>query len=128
MPLDRIRHHADVSVKRACGFATLAIWTMMAGCAFRPLMAIRAGAILFTLAGVVLFYMASRAGKVNYRHTELWILLDKRHGLPEDRAQAIIGGIRREVLAHHAHYAAYVAGSMWLLAFGLRLLGFGGPG
>lgn len=116
MPTDRIRAVAVFSVKRGCGFALLAIATAMVGCSYDLLLCARLGATLFTLTGAILLLMASRAMAKSYRRTELWVLLGKRHDLPEARAQTIIGGIRREVLLQHAQYAASVAALLWLFA------------
>jgi hypothetical protein len=119
--IDRIRQCAELSVKRACGFASLAIATFMVGLSAHPLTALRAGAVSCTLLGVVLFYRALRAKDTNYRSTELWVLLDRRHDLPEAHAPEIIGGVLREVYLRYAELAAWVAFLFWVLVIFLWL-------
>jgi hypothetical protein len=113
--MDRIRHCADLSIQRGCGFGLIAIATAVAGIAWDAAIALRTGAVLVTLMWAILLLKAYRAPTVPYRYTELWILLDKRHGLPEDRAQSVIGGIRRDRLLWHAEVTAVVTAGLWLV-------------
>ena len=122
MELERIRHFADVSIRRGCGFAILAIWSAMMGMSVDMVIAAKSGALLVTLMGVVLLAKSFRAPAKSYRRTEVWILLDKRHDLPETRAQAVIGSIMREHYLWHAQVVAGIALALWLTALALLLL------
>jgi hypothetical protein len=64
-----------------------------------------------------------RAPIRNYKHTEVWVLLDKQHGLPEPRAQQVIGNVLRDCYLRHATLVAAAAAILWLLAYGLYLFG-----
>jgi hypothetical protein len=120
--MDRIRHFAQVSIGRGVAFAAFGVVTVMFALAAMPLMAVRAGAILFTLVSVVLLLRAWRAPLCNYRRTELWILLDRRHGIEDSSAGQVITGILRDVYVAHAEITAALAGLLWLLALAGWLL------
>jgi hypothetical protein len=113
--IDRIRQFAELSVRRACGFAALAIVTLMVGLSADPVVALKAGAVSSTLLGVVLFFKSIRSQQTDYRRTELWILLDRRHDLPEAHAPRVIGEVLREVYLRYAELAAWVAFLFWIL-------------
>lgn len=119
--LQRIYQSADLSIRRACGFAYLAIVTAMVGMASDAYLSIKTGAILSTLVCAVLVYKALRAPTLPYARTELWILLDKHHDLPKERAQAIIGGVLRERYFWHAERLAAGTAVAWLLVFALGM-------
>jgi hypothetical protein len=115
-PLDRIRHFARLSVRRGCAFAALAIFTTMFGLVATPVLAIKAGAFGFTLVCLTLLYKTYRAPSRDYRRTELWILLDRDHGMPEAFAGRVINGVLGEVYLQHAEFAALLAVLFWVLA------------
>ena len=120
--LARIEAVADTVVRRACGFAGLAIFCVMVGLSFAPLACVKAGATLTTLLGVVLAGKAWNAPQRPYRHTELWIALDKRHGLAESYAQRLIGTALRDTYIRYAELAGGTALALWALAAMLLVL------
>ena len=123
MDIEELRRYADQSIRRACGFALLAIWTFMFGMMGEPTIAVRSGAILTTLGGAVLLLKANNAPTRRYRRTELWIMIGERlKGYPSDRLQQLIGGILAERYRWHANVAASVAGAMWLIVIVLWAL------
>lgn len=122
-PVDRIRHFADLSIRRACGFGFLAVSTTMVGAASDFHLAMRMGAIGVTFMVVVLVMKAMRAPVRNYRHTELWLLLDRNHGLPEPHAQLVMGGVLRDRYMWHATWAGGAAALLWVLALLSRYAG-----
>lgn len=113
----RLRHAADISIRRAIGFAYIAIGTTMAGMAFDGYLAVKTGAVLSTGVAAALGLKAMRAPRRPYKHTELWIIVDKDHGLPEARAQDVIGHVLRERYLWHAQLIAGVAALLWLVGF-----------
>ena len=121
--IDRIRQLAELSVRRACGFAALAIVTFMVGLSADPIVALKAGAVSSTLLGFVLFIKSIRSQQTDYRRTELWILLDRRHDLPEAHAARVITGVLREVYLRYAELAAWVAFLFWILVLSSWLFG-----
>lgn len=121
--MDRVRYLADLSIRRGCGFGLIAIGTAMTGMAGDIAMAVKGGAIMTTLMGAVLAIKAMRAAGVNYRHTEVWILLDKKiGGWPPHRLQQLIGGILRDRYLWHAEMTALAAFVLWMATFLLAVL------
>ncbi|MGE0153317.1 MAG: hypothetical protein AB7R90_11930 [Reyranellaceae bacterium] len=121
--MDRIQYLANISVRRACGFAGLAIFTTMFGMAGEPALSIRIGAAMFALLGLVLGFMAWRAPRRDYRDTELWIMLDKGRDLPEGYPPEVICQVLRDTYLRHAELAGVIALAMGLIALVLVVIG-----
>jgi hypothetical protein len=115
MTYDDIRRYAELSVKRGCGFAAMAIVTAMVGFSSEPWIAVRAGAVFVTIAAVVLFWKGWSARTRNYRHTEVWLMIDDVPALPRERLQDMIGGALADVYFAYARQAAYIALGMCLI-------------
>lgn len=115
--MDRITYFADLSVRRACAFSTLAIGTMLIGCSYQLDLAAKTGAILFTLQLAILLAFAERRypGRA-YRRTELWTLLGRKLdlGLPEERERQLIVSALRETYLRYARVTGYVAAFFWV--------------
>jgi hypothetical protein len=122
--MDRIRHHAWESVARACGFGALAIFTAMVGAAALPAVAAKIGAAGAALMGAILMLKAANAHSKPYRKTELWILLDRDHGLPEAHAQRILMGTLKDCYLASARISGTVAVGLWLTGIALSAMGF----
>jgi predicted RND superfamily exporter protein len=121
--MDQIRHYADISIRRACGFGFLAIATTMVGASSELVLSLKIGATSVTLMSIILVLKAMQAPARSYKRTEVWILLNHRHNLPEKRAQEVFGTILRERYLWHATIAAGLAAVLWVLTFSIRLLG-----
>ena len=116
MDVDVIRRYADLSIRRGCGFALLAIFTFMVGMMGDPALAARSGAILTTLAAVILTIKANNAPTRTYSETELWIMVGPQlQGYPADRRQQLIGGILAERYRWHASLGVRLSAAMWLI-------------
>jgi O-antigen/teichoic acid export membrane protein len=112
MTYDDIRRQAELSVRRGCGFALMAIVTAMVGFSGEPRIAVRAGAVFVVIAAVVLFWRGWTARNRNYRRTEVWLMIEDAPALPRERLQTMIGGALAEVYFSHARLAAWVALAM----------------
>jgi multidrug efflux pump subunit AcrB len=123
--MDAIKEASDLSIRRACGFGLLAIWTTMVGLSYEPLLAVRAGAVLMTVMGAVLLVRAWGARHRPYKRTEVWLILNKTHDLPEARAQQVFGNILRERYLWHATAAGWIALVLWGVGIFLALFGRG---
>lgn len=121
--MDQIRRCAELSVGRACAFALLAISTFTFGLSGEPLLALRAGAIGLSLQAVVLWYLAQSADRVPYRRRELWLMLGRRHDLPEERAHGVISNIVRDVYLAYARRFGVPALACWAVDLGGRIMG-----
>ena len=111
------RELADASIRRACGFAAIAIFTTMVGFSGDPYLAVRFGAFMVTTAAVILLWRGQGAPKRRFRDTEVWLMI--RHtapAMPKDRLQRLIGTALAESYFHHAKIAAYIAVGMWAVA------------
>lgn len=116
---ERVRALAVHSVGRGCFFAALAIWCVMIGLVYDPLLALKSGAILTLLVVCILLLKAARVMHRSYKQTEVWILLDRRIELQPEIAQKIITVSLRETYLRYAFYATLVA--LGFCAFALAL-------
>ena len=119
--MERVRHCAKIVVFRALGFATLGIATVMVGLSWAPGLAFASGAALTAAVALVLLCKGVRAPRRDYRKTEVWLLLDKRHPLGAERMQEVIGGILSRLYRECAEYALIAAAGQWLLSVAARL-------
>lgn len=115
MTYEDIRRHAEVSVRRGCAFALMAIVTAMVGFSGAPWIAVRSGAVFVLIVAVVLCWRGSTARRRNYRHTEVWLMIEDAPALPRERLQTMIGGALAEVYFAHARVAACVALAMCVI-------------
>ena len=120
---DRIRDMAQYSIGRACMFSLLGIVTFMMGLIGWPDLAVKAGAILFLMTAAILMLKAGQARTRSYRRTEVWVLIGKRHDLPEGRAQAIFGEVLRDTYIRFAQMTVKAAVALWIVDIALRLSG-----
>ena len=115
-PVERMRRIAYETVLRACGFASLAIFCVMVGMSFMPRLAFQAGGFLTILMAFVLILKANEARTKDYRHTEMWLYLEKDERPPADYAQWASATVLRETYLTFALWTAGVAIAMWVLA------------
>lgn len=118
--MDRIRQAAQISILRALGFTALGIGTFMAGLSFDPALCFGAGATLTGMAAAVLWCKGAQARTRGYRKTEVWILLDRKLGLPPERAQEAIGGLLRELYYRYALVVSGLTIGFWLVSLAIR--------
>jgi hypothetical protein len=120
--LDRIQVAAEISIGRAVGFGALAIGTVVLGLIFDPALALKTGGALTLLMAAVIQLKAERARSQPYRSTEVWLLLDKRLGLPDDHAQRIVSTVLCSVYRRYAQASLAVAVCLWLLGLACQLI------
>ncbi len=120
--MEKLRQVAFLSVGRAVGFAGLAIFTVMVGLSFDPLLALRTGGILLLLLIAVLLLKAQRAATMDHRRTEAWLLLDSGDRPDEHFAGRAISAALRDAFLWFAHWTAGVAALVW--GFAIVLMWF----
>ena len=120
--MDRIQVAAEISIGRAVGFGALAVGTVVLGLIFEPALALKTGSALTLLMAVILLLKAARALSQPYQQTEVWLILDKRHGLPEDCAQRMVSQVLHDTYHRYARRSLAVAVGLWLLSLGFQLL------
>lgn len=114
--MDRIEYLADRIVQRGCGFALLAIGTVMLGLSYDLVLCLKSGAILEALHGSVLGVFAYRAPRCNHRSTELWVLLNKGADLPRNYPPEQLLEVLRKTYIRYAEFAAVAALGMSVAA------------
>lgn len=110
---------AEISVARGCGFAALAIGTLMVGLADQLFIACKAGGILTLGMCLILVVRGFAAPNSHYKRTEVWLMLSDKDRPPAEIAQMVIGSTLREVYMRFAMHTAIV--SVFLLGFSLFL-------
>jgi hypothetical protein len=120
--MEQIRYLADVSIRRACGFGLMAICTAAVGVSTDAVLVFKLAAICSSAMAAILMVKAIEAPSRNYRRTEVWLMLDKKHDFPEASAQRIFGGILRERYLWHATVTAAGAGFLWMATLAFAVL------
>jgi hypothetical protein len=113
-----ITQAADLSIRRACGFAGLAIFMVMLGLSYDLALALRMGAELTALLTLGLIFAGWRATRRDLRDSELWMELvanGAAHGIKRAEVSPRLGARLRERLYWHAERV----GSLSLLLIGL---------
>lgn len=114
--MEDMRRIAFETVLRACGFASLAIFCVMIGLSFNPLVAFQSGGTLTTIMTGVLVLKAFEARTKPYRRTELWLYLPKEARPPEAVAQRLTSSLMREVYLNFALWSSMTSIVMWAIA------------
>ncbi len=121
--MNYIQHAAFVSVGRGCAFAGLAVFVMMAGLSFDPLLAARTAGYGCLIITVVLVLNAMRARYRPFKRTETWIILPKDKRPPEAVAQRLVGETLRETYLWFAQQGAMISAFVWATALAMQLAG-----
>jgi hypothetical protein len=114
--MDRLRQAAFVSIGRACGFAGLGILCVMLGLSYDPLLAARTGGALTLGATAVLLIKSHYVPYQDFRNTEIWIMLDKKHLPAEPHMRWAGATVLREAYLWFAKYTAGVSAVLWAAA------------
>jgi hypothetical protein len=120
-----MRRIAYETVLRACGFASLAIFCVMIGMSFMPKLAFQAGGFLTTVMAAILVLKAFEARTKDYRHTEMWLYLEKDQKPPAIYAQWASATVLRETYLTFALWTSAISIVMWIIALMFSLFGFG---
>jgi hypothetical protein len=120
--MDPMEFVADRCIRRALGFAGLAVGLVMLSLSFDLPLAFRSGASLVALVAVALLLAAWRTPRRDMRHSEAWHALnDLVPDLVSARSRQEMQQRLREVLGRrliwHAERVGGLAVVLWLLAF-----------
>lgn len=118
--METVRDLADLSIRKALGFAGLGVSVVMLAMSYSLPLALRSGAGLAALVCLGLLFAAWRAPRRNMRNSELWCLLPGTDAafaqrLPRAEAQALLSGVLRARLLWHAERTAAIAIALYLL-------------
>ncbi len=124
--MDEITLYVDLSIRRACGFAALAIGTVMLSLSFDMPLALRTGAALMGVMCAVLLVMAWRCPRRDVRRTEFWSMFAASNPELVARADAARLQARARRIWHarlmwHAERVGLAALALWAGA-GVALL------
>ena len=124
--MDAIENAAYISVGRACGFAGLAIFCVIFGLSFEPVLAARAGAVLCLGLAVILAAYAYWAPSRSYKRTEVWLILAKEKRPPAAYAQRVIGNILRDTYQWFARQTTIIAIVLLVTSVVMQIFGIEG--
>lgn len=120
--MQRIVTIADQTIRRACGFAGLAVGATMLSLSFDIVLSLRVGAVMVTAIALTLLVQGWRAPRADIRRTELYSVVGRGLALPRERAQRLLGDVLAERYFWHAEAAAVLAVALWAVAIVLWLL------
>jgi hypothetical protein len=120
--MQRVYAMTDLSIRRACGFAALAVVTTMAALSYEPVLSFRVGGVMTAAVAFALWLKAQTAHRQNVLRSEIWLLL-RQHAadLTPTHARTMLPPVMRERYMWHATVAACLAAGLWLVA-GLMFL------
>ena len=111
--LERLEAMADLVIRRALGFASLAIALVVLSLSFQLALALRSGAMLVTLLWLIVLLKLVYVPSQDMRHSELWLMIAERHSpdaLPMQAAMRLAFANR---LRWHADRIGAVAVTLW---------------
>lgn len=121
--MDHIQHAAYVSVGRGCAFAGLAVFVMIAGLSFDPLLAAKTAGYGCLIITGFLIANAMRARYRPFKKTETWIILPKNRRPPEAIAQRVVGETLRNTYLWFAYQIAIITVFIWAAALFMQIAG-----
>lgn len=119
----RVEQLAELSVARGCGFAMIAIVTMMVGLSADVRAALLAGGYLSLMTCLVLALRGWGSRQRPYKRTEVWVMMAPDERPPAGVAQRVIGAALRDAYLLYAMRAATIGAILLSLAlvYGLTL-------
>jgi sulfite exporter TauE/SafE len=112
--MDDLRAVAHGVVGRGYGFMVLGIGMTMVGFSFNLLLALKIGAVLFTIGAVIFVLCGLRAPRRPYQRTELWVSLPEEKRPHRSMAQWAASTVLTEAYFRFAQHSAVTAVALWL--------------
>jgi hypothetical protein len=124
---ETVETYADYTIRKALGFAGLAVGVVMLSLSFDPPLALRTGADMLAVVLVALLVSAWRVPRRNIRRSEMCVLLIDRGEpwtgrLKQAAWLRLLSVTLRRRLLWHADRIAAAALMLWVLAVLARLL------
>jgi hypothetical protein len=116
--LERLEALADLVIRRALGFASLAIMLIFLSLSFQWALALRSGAMLVTLLWLIVLLKLAYVPSQDMRQSEIWLMIAERHSpdaLPMQTAM-------RMAFANRLRWHADRIGAFAMTLWGLYLL------
>jgi len=114
--MEHMRRIAYITVLRACGFGSLAIFCTMIGVSFMPKFAFQVGGFLTMVMCAILILKAYEANTKDYRRTEMWLYLEEDRRPPAAYAQWASATVLRETYLRFALWTSMIAIALWSIA------------
>jgi hypothetical protein len=111
--LKRLETLADLVIRRACGFASLAILLVMLSLSFQLALALRSGAMLVTLLWLIMLLKRAFVPSQDMRRSELWLMLADHHAPDMLPMQAKLRAVFAARLRWHADRIGAFAITLW---------------
>ena len=111
--MERLEAMADLVIRRALGFAVLAIVLVVLSLSFQLALALRSGAILVTLVWLILLLKLAYVPSQDMRQSELWLMVAERHSPDALSMQAAMRTAFAARLRWHADRIGAFAISLW---------------
>jgi hypothetical protein len=124
---ETIERLAHVSVARGCGFAALAIVTLMIGLSGDMVTALEIGGMLSLAVCCTLLLKSWLYGQRDYKRTELWLMLSPQERPHSDIAQHLIATALIYSCLRFALHAARLAAGLLMAAVLWALVVVGQP-
>lgn len=121
--MHRIEKKAELSVARGCGFAMIAIVTLMVGLSGNVRASLLAGGYLSLITCLILAMRGWGSKRRPYKRTEVWVMLRPEERPPPGVAQRVIGSALREAYLLYAMRSATIGAVLLSLAliYGITL-------
>lgn len=119
--LQQIEEVAEICIARGCGFAGLAILTVILGLSSDMTLASKIGGLLVLAACLVLSAKACNAATRPVQRTELWMTLDPRYRPSAAFAQRMIGQTLQACYLRFALHAAFLSAALLSVSLVLSL-------
>jgi hypothetical protein len=123
--MEVMRRIAYETVLRACGFGSLAIFCVMIGMSFDPVLAFQTGGTLTILMSLILMYKSYEARTKDYRKTEMWLNIEEHDRPPSSYAQWASATVLRETYLTFAMWTSGIAAVMWIVALACSIADVG---
>ncbi|MCA3274252.1 MAG: hypothetical protein ING26_01905 [Roseomonas sp.] len=116
--LERFEAMADLVIRRAVGFASLAIALVFLSLSFQLTLALRSGAVLVSLLWLIVLLKLAYVPSQDMRQSEIWLMIAERHSPDALPMQAAM----RMAFANRLRWHADRIGAFAMTLWGLYLL------
>lgn len=111
--MERIEAAAFECTARGAGFGALAITMTMLGFSFDLALAVKIGAVGFSLMAAILLFRGETAHRRDHRRSEIWLMLPKPARPQEAVAQGVIARASSKASFRFGHHAASLSLALW---------------
>ena len=111
--MERLEALADLVIRRALGFASLAIVLVFLSLTFQWALALRSGAMLVTLLWLIVLLKLAYVPSQDMRQSEIWLMVAERHSPDALSMQAAMRTAFAARLRWHSDRIGAFAVTLW---------------